>query len=54
MTAVLTACGIPAGISIPVTIMYRIISMAIQLGPGYVLYYRNLHKKPPQQPAPVQ
>ena len=46
MTGVLTACGIPPGISIPVTVMYRIISMAIQLGPGYVLYYRNLHKKP--------
>lgn len=46
MTAVLTACGIPPGISIPVTIMYRVISMAIQLIPGYILYYRNLHKKP--------
>jgi uncharacterized protein (TIRG00374 family) len=49
MTTVLTVSGIPAGVSIPITIMYRILSMAIQLIPGYILYYRNLHKKPPQQ-----
>ncbi len=46
MTAVLAASGVPAGISIPVTATYRIISMSIQLIPGYILYYRNLHKKP--------
>lgn len=51
MTAVLAASGIPAGVSIPVTIMYRIISMAIQLIPGWILYYRNLHRKTPKQPA---
>ncbi len=42
MTAVLTATGIPAGLSIPVTIMYRICSMAVQLVPGYVLYQKAL------------
>jgi len=47
MTAVLVATGVPAGVSIPVTVMYRIINMTIQLVPGYVLYYRNLHKKQP-------
>lgn len=42
MTAVLAATGIPAELSIPVTIMYRVISMFIQLAPGYVLYQRAL------------
>jgi uncharacterized protein (TIRG00374 family) len=42
MTAVLTATGIPAGLSIPVTIMYRICSMVVQLVPGYVFYQKAL------------
>lgn len=42
MTAVLTATGIPAALSIPVTIMYRVCSMFVQLVPGYVLYQRAL------------
>lgn len=46
MTAVLAAAGISPGLSIPVTIMYRVLNMIIQLPPGYYLYYRNLHKKP--------
>ncbi len=40
MTAVLTATGIPVALSIPVTIMYRIVNMFIQLTPGYVLYQK--------------
>src|SRR5262249_28365539 len=40
MTAVLAATGIPAELSIPVTIMYRVLNMFIQLVPGYVLYQR--------------
>jgi uncharacterized protein (TIRG00374 family) len=42
MTAVLTATGIPAALSIPVTIMYRVCSMFVQLVPGYILYQRAL------------
>jgi putative heme transporter len=42
MTAVLVATGIPAGLSIPVTIMYRVINMAIQLTPGYYFYQKAL------------
>lgn len=42
MTAVLAATGIPAGLSIPVTIMYRVLNMAIQLTPGYYFYQRAL------------
>jgi uncharacterized protein (TIRG00374 family) len=40
MTAVLTATGIPAALSIPVTIMYRVCSMFVQLVPGYILYQK--------------
>ncbi len=43
MAAVLVATGVPAGLSISVTVMYRVLSMAIQLTPGYFVYYRNLH-----------
>ncbi len=45
MTATLVAAGIPAGLSISVTVMYRVLNMAIQLIPGYFFYYGNLHKK---------
>jgi uncharacterized protein (TIRG00374 family) len=40
MTAVLAATGIAAGLSIPVTIMYRVINMTIQLTPGYYFYQK--------------
>jgi hypothetical protein len=40
MTAVLVATGIPAELSIPVTIMYRVLNMFIQLTPGYFFYQR--------------
>lgn len=40
MTAVLAATGIPASLSIPVTIMYRVLNMAIQLIPGYFFYQK--------------
>jgi uncharacterized protein (TIRG00374 family) len=42
MTLVLAAGGIPAAVSLPVTIMYRVINTGIQLPPGYYLYHRNL------------
>src|SRR5581483_2913996 len=42
MTAVLAATGIPAELSIPVTIMYRVVNMFIQLVPGYFYYQRAL------------
>ncbi len=40
MTAVLVATGIPAPLSIPVTIMYRVINMLLQLTPGYYFYQK--------------
>jgi uncharacterized protein (TIRG00374 family) len=46
MTAVLTAGGVPAAVSLPVTVMYRILNMAIGLPVGYIFYYKTLHQKP--------
>jgi uncharacterized protein (TIRG00374 family) len=42
MTAVLAATGIPAALSIPVTIMYRVLNMVLQLIPGYYFYQKAL------------
>jgi uncharacterized protein (TIRG00374 family) len=44
MTAVLAATGIPAEVSLPVTIMYRVLNMTLQLTPGYVLYQNAVGK----------
>lgn len=46
MTGVLAAAGVSPGLSIPVTIMYRILNMLIQLPPGYYFYYKSMHQKP--------
>ncbi len=53
MIGVLAAGGIPAALSLPVTVMYRVLSTVIQLPPGYVLYHNNVHrtgKSPLDQP----
>ncbi|HVX23956.1 MAG TPA: lysylphosphatidylglycerol synthase transmembrane domain-containing protein [Candidatus Saccharimonadales bacterium] len=42
MTAVLVTAGVPAAVSLPVTVTYRVINTLIQLPPGYYLYQRNL------------
>jgi uncharacterized protein (TIRG00374 family) len=42
MTGVLAATGIAASVSIPVTIMYRVLNMFIQLTPGYYFYQKAL------------
>jgi len=44
MTAVLAAGGVPASLSLPVTVMYRILNMGIQLLPGYVLYHKAINR----------
>ncbi|HLF66192.1 MAG TPA: lysylphosphatidylglycerol synthase transmembrane domain-containing protein [Gammaproteobacteria bacterium] len=43
MTGVLVAGGVPAALSLPVTIMYRVVNMSVQLPPGYFYYQKNLH-----------
>ncbi len=47
MTAVLAAGGIPPALSLPVTVMYRIVSISVQLPPGYFFYqkYLQAHNK---------
>lgn len=44
MTAVLVAAGVPAAVSIPVTVMYRILSMSIQLPVGFYFYHNALRQ----------
>ena len=49
MTAVLAAGGIPASLSLPVTIMYRILNMAVQLPPGYFFYHQAINRSPDER-----
>lgn len=46
MTAVLAATGVRAALSLPVTVMYRVVNMLIQLPPGYFYYHRTLRGNP--------
>jgi len=50
MTIVLTATGVPSRISLPVTVMYRVLSTIVQLPPGYYFYHKTLREsKNPEQ-----
>jgi uncharacterized protein (TIRG00374 family) len=44
MVGVLAASGIPAALSLPVTVMYRVLSTLVQLPIGYVLYNQAVHR----------
>ncbi|MEI7682991.1 MAG: lysylphosphatidylglycerol synthase transmembrane domain-containing protein [Candidatus Saccharibacteria bacterium] len=44
MTATLAAAGVPAAVSIPVTVMYRVLNITIQVVPGYFFYHKALAK----------
>jgi uncharacterized protein (TIRG00374 family) len=44
MTAVLASAGIPPGVSLPVTVMYRVVNTLIQVPPGYYLYQKAIHR----------
>lgn len=44
MTTTLVAAGVPAALSLPVTVMYRILSALIQLPPGYYFYHKFLNR----------
>lgn len=48
MTAVLASAGVPAGVSIPITITYRILNMTLQLPPGYYFYHKALREQSEQ------
>ncbi|HYH36030.1 MAG TPA: lysylphosphatidylglycerol synthase transmembrane domain-containing protein [Candidatus Saccharimonadales bacterium] len=47
MTAVLASAGVSAAVSLPVTIMYRVLNTAIQVPPGYYLYHKALQRGGP-------
>jgi len=42
MTAVLVAGGVPAAVSLPVTVMYRVVNTAVQIPIGGYFYHRTL------------
>jgi hypothetical protein len=42
MVAVLATAGVPPGISIPATVMYRVLTSALQLPPGYYFYQKAI------------
>jgi glycosyltransferase 2 family protein len=43
MTGVLAAAGVPPKLSIPVTVMYRVLSTLMQLPFGYYFYQKTIH-----------
>lgn len=47
MTGVLVAAGVPAAISLPVTVMYRVLSTLIQVPPGWYFYHKTLSASGP-------
>ncbi|MBP9852586.1 flippase-like domain-containing protein [Candidatus Saccharibacteria bacterium] len=44
MTLTLSATGVPSRLSLPVTIMYRILSTLIQMPPGAYFYHKHLNR----------
>jgi uncharacterized protein (TIRG00374 family) len=44
MTGVLVSTGVPAAVSLPVTIMYRILNTLLQIPPGYYFYQKAVSK----------
>lgn len=45
MTGVLAAAGVPATLSLPIIVTYRVINISLQLGPGAILYHQAVNKK---------
>jgi hypothetical protein len=43
MVAVMVAAGIPANLSLSVTIMYRVLNTLIQMPPGYYLWHKRMN-----------
>ena len=54
MTLVLSATGVPSRLSLPVTVMYRMLNTLIQVPPGYFLYHRNLRRNIKHKPRDVR
>lgn len=47
MTGVLAAGGVPAAVSLPAIVMYRIVNLAIQLPSGFYFYHRAIGRMAP-------
>jgi len=47
MTLTLSATGVPSRLSLPVTVMYRIVAISFQLIPGAYFYHEHLGQKEP-------
>jgi uncharacterized protein (TIRG00374 family) len=45
MTGVFAAAGVPAALSLPVVLAFRVVSMGIQIPAGYYFYQKNLHRQ---------
>lgn len=45
MVAVMASAGVPPGISLPVTVMFRVVSTAVQVPLGYFLYQSTMRKR---------
>ncbi len=43
MTGTMAAAGVPPAVTLPVTVMYRVVNIPLQLIPGYYFYHKNLH-----------
>ncbi|HET7059788.1 MAG TPA: lysylphosphatidylglycerol synthase transmembrane domain-containing protein [Candidatus Saccharimonadales bacterium] len=44
MTSVLAAAGVPPRLSLPVTVMYRILNTLLQIPPGYYFYHQAIKR----------
>jgi uncharacterized protein (TIRG00374 family) len=53
MTGVLAAAGIPPALSLPVTVMFRVLSTSLQIIPGYYFYHKAVKEAGSQLKAPV-
>ncbi len=49
MTAVLATAGVSPAVSLPVTVMYRILVISLQVPVGYYFYHQTLHGRPSEQ-----
>lgn len=47
MTLTLSATGVPSRLSLPVTVMYRMLNTILQVPLGYYLYHKNLRRPNP-------
>ncbi len=54
MTLVLSATGVPSRLSLPVTIMYRVVNTLIQVPFGYLAYHQHINSLPVSEQVAVE